>query len=131
MSGIATMTMLCHCVLLLFVPNLFVLGTSVWPCVMTVSLPGLLILYFCLTKTLPVPNFRHLSYALFFFKQTIDWKEVLYVKLKDWMSNSVDPDETAHYEPSHLDLRYLQMPVLSPLEVKDLKLLNKLFQIRI
>ena len=24
------------------------------------------------------------------------------------MSNSVDPDETAHYEPSHLDLRCLQ-----------------------
>ena len=24
------------------------------------------------------------------------------------MSNSVDPDETAHFEPSHLDLRCLQ-----------------------
>ena len=24
------------------------------------------------------------------------------------MTNSVDPDETAHYEPSHLDLRCLQ-----------------------
>ena len=24
------------------------------------------------------------------------------------MSNSIDPDETAHYEPSHLDLRCLQ-----------------------
>ena len=31
----------------------------------------------------------------------------LYVKLKDWMSNNVDPDETAHDEPSHLDLRCL------------------------
>ena len=28
----------------------------------------------------------------------------LCVKLKDWMSKSVDQDETAHYEPSHLDL---------------------------
>ena len=27
------------------------------------------------------------------------------------MSNSVDPDETAHYEPSHLDLRCLQKPI--------------------
>ena len=36
----------------------------------------------------------------------------LYVKLKDWMSNSIDPDETAHYEPSHLDLRCLQKPTV-------------------
>ena len=28
------------------------------------------------------------------------------------MSNSVDPDETAHIEPSHLDLRCLQKPVI-------------------
>ena len=28
------------------------------------------------------------------------------------MSNSVDPDETAHYEPSHLDLCCLQKPVI-------------------
>ena len=27
------------------------------------------------------------------------------------MSNNVDPDETAHYEPSHLDLRCLQNPL--------------------
>ena len=27
------------------------------------------------------------------------------------MSNSVDPDKTARYEPSHLDLRYLQKPI--------------------
>ena len=27
------------------------------------------------------------------------------------MSNSVDPDEMAHYEPSHLDLCCLQMPI--------------------
>ena len=28
------------------------------------------------------------------------------------MSNSVDPDETAHYEPSQLDLRCLQKPII-------------------
>ena len=28
------------------------------------------------------------------------------------MSNSVDPDKTAHYEPSHLDLCYLQKPII-------------------
>ena len=28
------------------------------------------------------------------------------------MSNSVDPDETTHDEPSHQDLRCLQMPVI-------------------
>ena len=28
------------------------------------------------------------------------------------MSNSVDPDETARYEPSHLDLRCLQKPII-------------------
>ena len=28
------------------------------------------------------------------------------------MSNSVDPDETAHDEPSHLDLHCLQKPIL-------------------
>ena len=27
------------------------------------------------------------------------------------MSNSVDPDETAHNEPSHLDLHCLQKPI--------------------
>ena len=28
------------------------------------------------------------------------------------MSNSVDPDVTAHYEPSHLDPRCLQKPII-------------------
>ena len=28
------------------------------------------------------------------------------------MTNSVDPDETAHYEPSHLDLSCLQKPII-------------------
>ena len=28
------------------------------------------------------------------------------------MSNNVEPDETGHYEPSHLDLRCLQKPII-------------------
>ena len=28
------------------------------------------------------------------------------------MPNSVDPDETAHYEPSHLNLRCLQKSII-------------------
>ena len=28
------------------------------------------------------------------------------------MSNILDPDETAHYEPPHLDLRCLQKPIV-------------------
>ena len=36
------------------------------------------------------------------------------------MSNSVDPDETAHNEQSHVDLCCLQKPILSPMAVKDL-----------
>ena len=35
------------------------------------------------------------------------------------MSNSVDPDETAHYEPCDLDLCCFQMPILSPTAVKS------------
>ena len=37
------------------------------------------------------------------------------------MSNSVDPDETAYYELSHLDLCCLQKPILSLMAVKELK----------
>ena len=28
------------------------------------------------------------------------------------MSNSIDPDETAHYEPSHVDLCCFQKPII-------------------
>ena len=31
------------------------------------------------------------------------------VKNQNWMANSVDPDETAHYEPSHQDLHWSQI----------------------
>ena len=37
------------------------------------------------------------------------------------MSNSLDPDETAHYNLSHLDLCCLQKPILSPMAVKELR----------
>ena len=33
------------------------------------------------------------------------------------MSNSVDPDETAHYEPSHLDPCCLQKPIIARVKV--------------
>ena len=36
----------------------------------------------------------------------------LYVKLKDRMSNRVCPDETAHYELSHLDLCCVQKIII-------------------
>ena len=63
--------------------------------------------------TLSALHFRLHSSSALVFKQTFDWKEVYnYVKLKDRMSNSVDPDEMAHYEPSHLDLRCLQKPII-------------------
>ena len=39
------------------------------------------------------------------------------------MSNTIDPDETAHEEPSHLDLSCLQKPTLSPMAVKELMIL--------
>ena len=79
--------------------------------------------------TLSVPNFRrHLSSA-FFILTNFRLERRLYVKSKDWMSNSVDPDETAHWavsfgsmlfakaysfliEPSHLDLCCLQKPII-------------------
>ena len=36
-------------------------------------------------------------------------ENVLCCKIKDKRANTVDPDETAHYEPSHLDLQCLQI----------------------
>ena len=45
------------------------------------------------------------------------------------MSNSVDPDEMAHYEPSHLDLRCLQKPILSPMAVKELTNISFTYQL--
>ena len=36
------------------------------------------------------------------------------------MANSVDPDETARYEPSHLDLHCLHRYLFSPAGLKGL-----------
>ena len=72
--------------------------------------------------TLSMPNLRrHLSsfyvFVFFFFLLLFFFsffltnyclERSLYVKLKDLTSNSIDPNETAHYEPSHLDLCCLQ-----------------------
>ena len=44
------------------------------------------------------------------------------------MSNNLDPDKTAHYEPSHLDLCCLQKPIIIVCDseiVKELNNLNK------
>ena len=74
--------------------------------------------------TLSVPNFRrHLSLFVvcFFVLTNYSLERRLYVKLIDWMSNSVDPDETAQwavssgsmlFEPSHLDLCCLKKPII-------------------
>ena len=45
------------------------------------------------------------------------------------MSNCIDPDETAHYEPSHLDLHSLQKPTIITYgseRVKPVKLVQNL-----
>ena len=49
----------------------------------------------------------------------------IYVKLNDWTSNSVDLDETAHYEPSHLDLCCLQKPIFIAYGSERVKVLSK------
>ena len=51
-------------------------------------------------------------FILFFFLTNYRLERSLYVKSKDRLLNSVGPDETAHYEPSHLDLRCLQKPII-------------------
>ena len=39
-------------------------------------------------------------------------KNSLDYSVKNSKANTVDSDETAHYEPSHVDLQYLQIQVL-------------------
>ena len=62
--------------------------------------------------TLSVPSAFFLSFFFFLFLINYRLERSLYVKLKDRMSNSIDQDETAHYEPSHLDLYCLQKPII-------------------
>ena len=47
------------------------------------------------------------------------------------MSNSIDPDETAHYEPSHMDLCCSQKPIIMPIAVKELMQINLYFTVLI
>ena len=51
-------------------------------------------------------------YFFFFFLLQTNLERSLYVKLNNWISKSVDSDETSHDEPSHLDLRCLQKPIM-------------------
>ena len=44
--------------------------------------------------------------------RTADYKADTLVTVKGKKANTVDPDETAHYEPSHLDLQCLQIQLL-------------------
>ena len=51
----------------------------------------------------------------------------IYVKLKDWMSNSVDPDETAHWAVSSgcmLDVCCLQKPIIIAYGSERVKMKN-------
>ena len=52
--------------------------------------------------------------CVFFFLLFFNYRmeRSLHVKLKDRSSNSVDPLETAFYEPFHLDLRCLRKPII-------------------
>ena len=43
------------------------------------------------------------------------------------MSNSIDPDETAHYEPSHQDLRCLQKSIIIAYGSKRVNLIYTFF----
>ena len=40
------------------------------------------------------------------------------------VERTVDPDETAHYEPSHLDLRCLQKPIIIAYDSEIVKQMN-------
>ena len=70
---------------------------------------------------------KYLSSALFFFSffflTNYRLEISFYVKLKDLMSKSVNPDEMAHYEPSHLDVRCLQKPIFIAYGSEIIKLL--------
>ena len=48
----------------------------------------------------------------------------LYVKLKDWISNSIDPDEMAHCALSDLDLCCLQKPIMMACGSERVKVLS-------
>ena len=69
--------------------------------------------------TLSVPNFRRLV-VCFSFLTNYRLKRSLYIKLKDWMSNSVDPDETSHMSRFIWISAVCESLLLSPVAVKEL-----------
>ena len=87
-------------------------------------LPSVIRLYVCpcarpsviRTLTLSLPNFRRHCRLLFFFNYRL--KRSLYVKLKDGMSNNVDPDETAHMYRLIWTYAVCKSLLLSPVAVK-------------
>ena len=88
-------------------------------------------LYAVLALTVSVPDFWQFVvcfFILFHFNKPSLGKE-FYVKLKDWMSNSVDLDETAHNEPSHLDLCFLRKPIVIAYGSERVKLFSVDFSI--
>ena len=56
----------------------------------------------------------------------LDTSIVANSKINNWITNDVDPDEMAHYEPSHLDLHCLQRYLYWSKGMKELK--ETLFQ---
>ena len=56
-------------------------------------------------------------------------KRSLYVKLKNWMSNSIHPDEMAHMSPVIWIFAVCKSLLLSPVAVKELKF-EKLFYLK-
>ena len=53
-------------------------------------------------------KFQTTLFVCFSFSNKQSLEKKFICKLKDWLSNSIGPDEMAHYEPSHLDLCCLQ-----------------------
>ena len=50
-------------------------------------------------------------------------------KIKNIMANSVDPDEMAHYEPSHLELHCLQRYLLWSARLKGFKTSSAVYRL--
>ena len=63
-----------------------------------------------------------MTYVVFFFKMNYRLERSLYVKLKDWMSNSVYLDET---EPSQLDLCCFQKSIIIACGSERVKYIKK------
>ncbi len=59
---------------------------------------------------IPLPNSDQSIHQKIIFGQVHSLKKIVYFCIKLWqiLANSADPDETACYEPAHLDLHCLQ-----------------------